>query len=420
MRDPRTETGDSSTILLLHDGELEVLENLLRGQGIAFDALRGGRIGTSIEPSTHLVVATPRRASAVLPGGSATRIALVDEDSTALRSRLRDAGFDLLVRSPVDPEIWRLLVSRALYTGDDRRGGDRIPVGGVVSFGEAGAETLLLDLSPSGCRLLIDAEGAPRSGSPMSVTLPAEWFEPPTALELTGEVVRATPVSNSQRAGTILALRFDDDFQEGTDRERLAALLSSLAENAGDASPQVDRPRRSRSPGRSPGDWDESLLDEVTSPLIGKARPVDAALPAARAGREETEGDDERRVRSRGSYSHFIRALGAERSIVLMGRDLSSAGLRIEPTGAVQLGDRLRLAVYGPSRATPYMLSAEVIRDDGDQGLALRFLGVSSAIAEELEKLVASLPQVEALQEGESAGLGAVLSEILLEEALED
>jgi hypothetical protein len=58
-------------------------------------------------------------------------------------------------------------------------------------------------------------------------------------------------------------------------------------------------------------------------------------------------------------------------------------------------------------------VQAIVDRDDDAAGIALRFTGVTADIARGLEKLVACLPDIESLEDGESAGLGAVISEIL-------
>ena len=46
-------------------------------------------------------------------------------------------------------------------------------------------------------------------------------------------------------------------------------------------------------------------------------------------------------------------------------------------------------------------------------GIALRFTDVPTELARGLEKLVACLPDIESLEAGETAGLGAVISEIL-------
>ena len=45
---------------------------------------------------------------------------------------------------------------------------------------------------------------------------------------------------------------------------------------------------------------------------------------------------------------------------------------------------------------------ATVVRDDGERGLALRFDDLAPEIAQHLEQIVASLPPVECLQDGET------------------
>jgi hypothetical protein len=89
--------------------------------------------------------------------------------------------------------------------------------------------------------------------------------------------------------------------------------------------------------------------------------------------------------------------------------------MRIERHPGLALGDRLRLSLHGPTLARPLTLEAAIVRDDAEQGLALAFLGVSRETAVELEKLVACLPDVESLTDGELGGLGTVLSEIVRE-----
>ena len=62
---------------------------------------------------------------------------------------------------------------------------------------------------------------------------------------------------------------------------------------------------------------------------------------------------------------------------------------------------------------------AEIVRDDGAGGLGLVFEGTQNdelEELEELEKMVACLPDVESLEDGEIAGLGAILSEIVPED----
>jgi hypothetical protein len=83
---------------------------------------------------------------------------------------------------------------------------------------------------------------------------------------------------------------------------------------------------------------------------------------------------------------------------VLVGRDLSPHGMRIEPHPELALGQRLRLALYEPSIGRPVVLGAEVARDDGESGLALRFADLAPEAVEAIGTIAASLPAVEALR----------------------
>jgi hypothetical protein len=58
-------------------------------------------------------------------------------------------------------------------------------------------------------------------------------------------------------------------------------------------------------------------------------------------------------------------------------------------------------------------VEAEVARDDGEQGFALVFRDPDARTQEQIEKLVACLPDVESLDDSELGGVGAILSEIL-------
>ena len=50
---------------------------------------------------------------------------------------------------------------------------------------------------------------------------------------------------------------------------------------------------------------------------------------------------------------------------------------------------------------------------EGAEGFGLVFESIEQGALDEIEKMVACLPDVESLEDGEIAGLGAVLSEIV-------
>jgi len=89
-------------ILILDDGELDDVAELLERLGEPFVRLRGGAIPERVPVPTRLLVATARRAGqaeeAISGRCRAVRVAVVQEDSFTLRSRLRRLGFDWLLR----------------------------------------------------------------------------------------------------------------------------------------------------------------------------------------------------------------------------------------------------------------------------------------------------------------------------------
>jgi hypothetical protein len=96
-----------------------------------------------------------------------------------------------------------------------------------------------------------------------------------------------------------------------------------------------------------------------------------------------------------------------------MARDLSASGMRVERFAGVEIGAHLCLAIYGLSESGPIQVDAEIIRDDGDRGIALHFCNLSRHSSKLLEKFVACLPPVESLEDGEALSMGTVLTEAI-------
>jgi hypothetical protein len=130
-------------------------------------------------------------------------------------------------------------------------------------------------------------------------------------------------------------------------------------------------------------------------------------------GEAEAGGEGpERRKHERVVFKHEVIGLSEEASTVLVGRDLSIGGMRVEGNAKLELGMRLRLAVFGAPGEEPILVRAEVTRaDDGTHGL--RFVDVGANAASRLERLVAHLPSVEPLDLDEAEGLGAVVTRIV-------
>lgn len=406
-------------ILLIDDGELDEVAKVLEAEGLSYERMRGGRIPADVAPPRDLLIVTPRRVERVRRGspsgagpGRPLRIIAVAEDSPPMRRRLRRAGLHLLVRLPADAEIWRLLVARALYQGNERREDPRVAAGSRVAMdvdlprSEAESATLLVDLSNRGCRLRTRENFS--VGDPIAFALPAdlEAGRKGESFTLRGRVRRIANEAGSDQC--MLAVVFDPDLP-GKSRSQLAALINrwasgpdSLGETRAAIAPAIPACQLPSLP--------ELTLDDETDPPV-------PALPEIRVQLADVEENPnaERRSQPRGSYESQVAAEGRDGPIVLLGRDLSAGGMRIERLGLLKLGDRFRVALHGPVPGEPFVVHAEITRDDGDDGFALVFDGVDPATATELEKLVACLPNVESLEAGEAGGLGAILSEILLD-----
>lgn len=417
-------------ILLIDDGELEHVAAMLERLGIEHTRLRGGLVEPEVAPPSDLLIATPRRAAAVRRGspvgastGRPLRIIAVGEDSNAMRRMLRRMGFHLLVRRGAHPDVWRLLVERALFEGDERRVDPRLPVVAPISFTSSGdspqkvaggaERAMLIDISNRGCR--IRTPDPLDAGASLSLEIP---LPDGATLRLKGHLVRAVgeeQAEDSKEAGDRYssAILFDRDLP-GEERTRLAHWLNDLSVGPGasdvattDLLPACESPV-------IPG----LTLDQETDPAL----PVGVEIEVQR-DREGAVADasSNRRQTARASFAGAVMAVpeeSSERQIeshrrVLMGRDLSAGGMRTEPTPGIRRGDRFQLAIYGPAQPHPFLVQAIVEREDEDGGIALRFTDVAPDLARGLEKLVACLPDIESLEDGETAGMGAVISEIL-------
>jgi hypothetical protein len=408
-------------VLLLDDGELDDVQEVLDDLGVAYGRVRGGAIARNTPPPTRLLISTPRRIDAVhMParGDSAndglTRIVVVSEDSTTLRAKLREIGFDYLVRRPVHPEALRLLLLHCLYTGDERRREPRVPVGFEISFrtGLLPRRAALVDLSSRGCRLL--SRFALEPGKRITLQIP-QAIGANESLTLRGRIIRMSLDENLGPDGPYSAgVLFEDVSAEA--RQELEWLLEERAQG-----PAMLQPLAS--------DLPEPPLDPEIAEDAEPRVPVDLAVDVrvspepepkpetksgskARKSKDKPDGGDRRRSR-RGSYEKKVPAFGTRALRVLVARDLSQGGMRVERFSGLEVGDRLHLAIYGAADGEPFLVWATVHRDDGPNGMALVFDEVSPQLAEQLEKVVADLPSVESLHDDEARAMGTVVTEIL-------
>jgi hypothetical protein len=408
-------------------------------------------------------------------GDGVVRIVVADEDSPALRSHLREVGFDYLVRRPVHPEALRLLLLHCIYTGEERRTEPRVPVGFEVSFrtGLLPRRASLADLSSRGARLVSRWPLEPGKG--ITVTIP-EHAGASKSISLKGRVLRVSLDESVGETPYSAAVAFDPLPAEV--RQELEWVLEERAR--GPATLQDPNEKDSkRSPGQDPEADQAPILDppetrgddllhdlavdvevrlEVTEDALPEAPPEGASAllgselappepagcesglrrdpqpseptaaheQASRAGFEApvesvepkampdtTAPPHERRGGHRRTYERRIPAFGDRAMRVLVARDLSMFGMRIELERSIELSDRLHLAVYGSAEEEPFLVWATVERIAGTDGMYLRFDELHPMIADQLEQVVAGLPSVESLHDNETTAMGTVVSEIL-------
>jgi len=305
------------------------------------------------------------------------KIAVVTEDSNTFRSMLRRIGFDLLIRRPVHPYALRLVLLRALYRGAERRKEGRVAVGYQVSLrmGLRRKGAVLADLSLRGARLLCPDPVPPGRRLTLQIAREIADGKP---LSLRGKVVRCEAAPSEPGFAVALAFTSLDEESRGRLCHALRARVHGPAQL-----PVAERPD-------------------------SRGREGLGALPVAAPATETN-----RRKHPRAAYHREVRSLDEEAETVLMGRDLSVGGMRIDPHPKVQVGDLLQLAIYGDAEQEPFVVHAHVVRDEGGGGLGLKFEHLKPGLAAGLEALVARLPSVESLDGAEADGMGSVVSRIL-------
>ncbi|MFQ5514965.1 MAG: PilZ domain-containing protein [Myxococcota bacterium] len=362
--------------LLAHDGELEDVSALLSALEAPFIERLGPPASEDTETPWALIVASARRMLELDPRGSErppVRIAILESEVRSVRTMLRRAGVNFIVRRPVHPAALRLLLLHALYRQPERRRSPRVIVGAPVRFrtGLRRRKALLEEVSLRGCRLLTSHR--PQPGSILTVYLPCGSDGRPT-MGISGKVLRVQPPENGAKASWEVAVGFQRLSESAA--ETLARALAAY-EHGPSALPRsvAARPRPTRPAENDP------------------------------AGRE-------RRVTERHSLVRHIIARSDSAIRVLLARDLSFGGLRVDPHPSLIVGDRLQIALHVSSDSDPLVVWARVSRDDGERGLVLRFHELGEADARRLEAMRRNLPTLEAAGEDEQ-GAALVVSEVL-------
>jgi len=435
----------SVSVLLLDDGELDDVQEMLEQARIPFGRVRGASIVPGMKGPTDLLIATPRRIQAVSdvadghPTDSApVRIVVTNEDSNSFRRQMREIGFDYVVRRPVHPEALRLLIFHALYSGEERRTEPRVGIGVEVTFtsGLIPRTGILADLSTRGCRLILRRNL--ETGKRLKLHIP-EALGAAEPIALRGRVVRSSYEDRKDSGFFSVGVLFEKISNvarqeiEWIIEECSKGPLSLATHEACEGDGAVDLDARGireipaanlrSDPRYEPDSIDLDSVEESRNRLQEDAceaseQPTPSEAARAAAPRESPPMEPEeslanRRQIRRASFAAKVPAFGSRALRVLVGRDLSIEGMRVEASPDLAVGDRLHLAIYGRPDEEPFLVWATVDRDDGERGMAIAFDELHPLVAAKLEQLVGSLPAVESLHDDESEAMGTVIGEML-------
>ncbi|MCP4037787.1 MAG: PilZ domain-containing protein [bacterium] len=376
-------TLDSSSvkILLLHDAELADVRMLLTELKIPFVEREGEPTEIDLRTAWDLIIASQRRMNQLENSEAAQkarRIAVVDSDSRTMRTMLRRQGVHYIVARPVHAAAVRLLVLHCIYRGPERRRQSRVSVGARIQtrMGLFRRDVILADLSLHGCRLVCDKPV--KSGSKIKLYFPSE-IACGKAFSLPARVLRTAPAHQSSQ-GHVVAGAFH---------------------------------------GLSPAQG-QRLRKVFESYRAGPARLVGSTGDLLHSPSDSTHG--ERRTAPRGEYEKHVVAVSDDATRVLLCRDISIGGMRVEPNETLVPGDELLVAVHVRSRSEPLVVNARVERDDGEDGLVLAFFDLSKQSETYLNKMVNLLPilGVKAIASGDEDGAGQKVGpELIVSEIVE-
>ena len=408
----------SRRVLLLHDGDLADVRALLVRLGAEIvESARGAE-----QEGWEVAVANARQVRSIpreSNGVRGIRIAILDRNTRTLRSLLRRTGVDLIVCRPVHPAALRGLLLHALYRGPERRS-RRVAIGAPVRFraGLRRRSAILADLSVRGC-LLISNEPV-RVGGQVSVYLP-DVRSPGRSFTVRGRVVRAVQAAGDEANGDGFAVAFSDISRDTALllKEAVAAHVegpalcadapAAAAELAVAAETPCVEPDAAAAPPAAEAVGTRYTRGSKTREVVRV--PSSFEVPGGSpAPAQQAAGRERRREPRRAIAGRRVVALGDEAARVLIGRDLSSRGMRVERTQTLRLGQRFRIALHVGPGETPLVVHAEVARDDGLAGFMLRFRDLTGAAERYLVKMIDSLPVLEARN---ATAERVVVSEIL-------
>ena len=374
-------------ISIRDNGELGEVRDILDQLGMEYEV--AGKGSESPLP-THLLISSGTRAietlSQISQRGATHRFlhfVIVDRPTRTQLALLQRHGCDVVARRPIRPEVLRLLVQRALFAGQEKRTSQRVAIGCPIKLksGLFARTVTLTELSLRACRLI--TKQALKPNRDVSVVLPNRLSES-NPIVLSGRVVSVHREPQSKDGGWSVAVAFT-----GLTKTLRRAVQGFMKLHAIGQTGQLDL---------APGT--ELVADSAVT-----------QSPSEGVG-AETQLESNRRGAHRSSYGDTILARDDNAVYSLVGRDLSTGGMLVAPEPGLEVGMTLRLAIYGSAGIKPVVVSARVLRDDGDAGLAIGFDPLTPTETVRLESIVEELDDLL----GESAGssvAGTVVSEVL-------
>ncbi|MGH0033039.1 MAG: PilZ domain-containing protein [Myxococcota bacterium] len=322
-----------SQVRIVDDGELSDVRAALSALGVSFeegpDGASDGEIPLLVTSASHA-----RGMRGARRAGLRHHLHLVVSDAEG--ESLKGVPCDFLLRRPVSKEVLRLLTERACYEGPERRRMTRVAMGApvTVALGVDGDvrthDAILAQLSIGGCGL-VSSEPLDFD-APVRVALPRELTKP-RSLELPGRVLSSRSTTTADGATYDVSVVFDQ--LRLSDRVTLRAIMAGQPI---DFRPQAD-----------------AALPERSAPRRGlQRRPVAGRFGVAR---------------------------------VVIGRDLTAEGMRIELDPTLRSGDELELALYGSGGSQAVLLRGRAERDLDEEAWRVRFENVSEAAAHGIERL---------------------------------
>jgi hypothetical protein len=358
-------------VLVADDGELLLIREMLGEMNVPYHDGSPERDGD--RAPLELLITNPRLALSDRSPPAQFHLVVYEEASKTLQQALTRSSCDLALQSPLDSAVFRMVVDRALYHGPERRRAPRAVLWAEVKVKTGLRQTpaTLSQLSIRGCSLLMAR--VPKEGSKLVLTLP-KGVTGAQPLSIEGRVIGSTLIQ-AERGSVTVSVRFVK-----LAREDVQQLASIVRQHAGHKLPI---------PGAPP---QKPIQNEAEERVAQRPLGVD------------------RRKQPRAGFTSQILASSIEGSRVLLGCDLSTGGMRVQPDETLTVGDEFKIALYARKGLPAVMVRAIVARRDHDGSLGLRFDDVTRANVARLEEMVAALPL---LVDTHDAKPGVVVSQVL-------